>query len=159
MHKSASLEKINNLVFVFWGEYFEEATATIFASKLRQVGLCVKIVGLMGQQACGKNGVALLPDLSLRDALSAAEKAICIVLPCSAATLKHVEADPRVGDLFHQAYANGARFVVSSRDLIEKTGLKKLFANDNYITTYEEEGDLLQYAEELAKQLALQFQV
>ncbi len=35
-----------NYVFVLWGEQFDELAAVVFVTELRDIGLCVKIVGL-----------------------------------------------------------------------------------------------------------------
>lgn len=150
----SAVKKTTHFAFVLWGERFEEATAAIFATKLRQAGLCVKLVGLAEPRPVGKNGLALCPDVSLTEALALAEKAICIILPCGVATLRRVEADPRIADFFRKAYANGARFVVPKMDVVHKTGLKRLMASDEALSTYEDESNLIVFAESLADRLA-----
>lgn len=163
MSKTKAFRKYpSKLIFVLWGSYFDEATAIIFATKLRQAGLCVKLVGVASQLPSGKNGVALSPDLPLRDALAMSQDAICIILPCSAATLRHVAADPRIGELLQDAHANHAQFIIPSADLVENTGLKKLFgaiepsstAPSKTFLTYAQEENLPQFAKTIAERLA-----
>ena len=143
-----------NCVLVLWGERFEEATAAIFTTRLRQAGLCVKLVGIAGQRPIGKNGLALYPDVSLGEAVRMAENAVCVILPCSAATLKQVEADPRMSDLYRKARVNGATFVVSKSDSLQKTRLGKMLGNDQALFAYGTADNLLTSADELMQNLA-----
>jgi len=143
-----------DLVFVLLGEQFEEATAAILTTTLRQVGLCVKLIGLAGQKPSGKNGLAFYPDLTLREALKMANNAACVILPCSASALKLVEGDPRIADFFQKSCAAGAQFIVSNIDLIEKTGLKNLSISDEQIVTYGAQSDLLSFAGKIAADLS-----
>ncbi|MEM7133539.1 MAG: hypothetical protein AAF702_45015 [Chloroflexota bacterium] len=149
-----SFDRKDSIIFVLWGTRFEEAAATIFTTKLRQVGLCVQLVSLAGQRPVGQNGLALYPDLPLGDALRIAKKAVCVILPCSAETFRQMECDPRLSEFFHQANANDARFIVSTMDSIQKTGLKKLVIANELLSTYQNVPNLMQFADELASSLA-----
>ena len=98
-------------VFVLWGERFDEPIATHCITRLRQAGLTVKVVGLRGHSSIGTNGVALVPELLLQDALLQASRAVCIIVPCTSPYIGHIDNDPRVRRLFAMAQTNNARFV------------------------------------------------
>ncbi|MEM7129682.1 MAG: hypothetical protein AAF702_25345 [Chloroflexota bacterium] len=149
-----TVKKKGSITFILWGEHFEEATAAIFVTKLRQAGLCVKLVGLAGQRPIGKNGLALYPDITLGEALTMAEQASCVVLPCDASTLKHIESDPRILDFFQKSRGNDAKFVVSTADSIQNTRLEKLLSYDESPSTYGTTADLLMFADSLATGLS-----
>src|SRR4051794_590737 len=106
------ISRMQQTIFVLWGNNFEEAAAAIFVSELRQAGLRVKVVGLRGPTAPGVHGLALMPDLTLGQALPLAGKASGIVLPCAAKRLSQLANDPRFIDFFQQADANHALFVL-----------------------------------------------
>ena len=63
------MRKLNDYVLVLWAERFDEAAATIFVTVLREAGLRVKVVGLTPPPVSGAHGLALVPDLSLDQAL------------------------------------------------------------------------------------------
>ncbi|MCB0097446.1 MAG: hypothetical protein KDE46_17065 [Caldilineaceae bacterium] len=99
-------------IFVLWGAQCEEAPAAIFVSELRAAGLRVKVVGLDGIHANGTHGLALLPDITLSQALPLARLASCIILPCAPATLQRMAGDPRLQEFVMLAQAEQALFVV-----------------------------------------------
>jgi len=103
-------------IFVMWGRNFEEASATIFVTELRQAGLCVKVVGLDGRYTAGEHGLALVPDLTLGQALPLAQRALCVIVPCSGAWCQRLHNDPRIIDFFQRAHGSHAQFVVGSLD-------------------------------------------
>lgn len=149
----------DRLVLVLWGKQFEEATAAIFTTKFRQSGLCVKVVGLAGMRLAGKNGLAMYPDMTLGEALAVAEQVVGIVLPCSISMLKQSEADPRLVELFNIAYQNGAKFVISTAKAFDESRLGRIcLANESIlnkpITSYGDQVNLLQFAEELGTELS-----
>jgi hypothetical protein len=137
-------------VFVLWGDKFEERAATIFVAELREAGLRVKVVGLTPQQIHGWHGLALVPDLTLDQALSLAASTICLVIPYASPGIKRLKNDPRLADLFLQADAHQARFVlgqVSESELAE-AGLPPL--SSEQVMIYPESEDLVGFARELA---------
>lgn len=150
---------VHNCVFVLWAEHFEEAPAAIFTTRLRQAGLYVKVVGIAGQRPIGKNGLALYPDISLGEAVRMADHAVCVVLPCSAATLRHVEADPRIIDLYRKARANGATFVASTSESIQNTRLETMLGHSQALFTYGTTNNMLVRADELAQSLSNRYGV
>ena len=64
----------NDYIFVLWASEFEETTATIFVTELRQAGLPVKIVGLTRRISKGAHGLALVPDITLEQAIPLASQ-------------------------------------------------------------------------------------
>jgi len=108
--------KPKDYVFVLWSDGFDEMAATIFVSELREAGLLVQVVGLLPRQINGAHGLALVPDLTLDQALPLASSAICIIVPSSSRWGKHFDNDPRIYQLLKQAHQNQAIFV---------TGIKK----------------------------------
>jgi hypothetical protein len=143
-------------VFILWGNNFAEEVATIFATELRRLGVGVKIVGLSGLQAVGAHGLVISSDLTLSQALPLADKAICIIAPCSAETLQRNEDDPRVPQLFQQALANHAHFVISHSTVISQTSLDRLATPAAKFTVYTESNNLIDLARAIAVSLAAQ---
>lgn len=142
--------RISDYVFVLWGDKFEEAEATIFATELRRAGLCVKLIGLAGRRATGVHGMVLLSDLTLGEAMPLASQAICIILPCSAAIAARIEDDPRILGFFEQANHNAAYFVLKQADSIEKLFVAKHAIPVERITTYFSNDDLTEFARYIA---------
>ncbi|NJN98486.1 MAG: DJ-1/PfpI family protein [Anaerolineales bacterium] len=68
-------------VFVLWADQFEEAPATIFVTELREAGLRVKVVGATPAPISGLHGLALVPDLTLDQALTLLAQVICLIIP------------------------------------------------------------------------------
>ncbi len=139
--------------FILWGDKFEERVATIFATEFREMGICVKIIGLTGLQAAGVNGLILTADLTLGEALPLADKAICVVAPCSAITLHQIEDDPRVPQFFEQALANHAHCIVSHSNVIAQTSLKTWATPTTQFSIYTESNDLIGLAHAIAVSL------
>ncbi|MEZ4863999.1 MAG: hypothetical protein R3C14_21955 [Caldilineaceae bacterium] len=152
MSKSPKLKK-KNYIFVLWGEYFDEVAATIFASALRRASLCVKIVGVHGPEAAGCHGVTLQSDISLGEALTFVNQALCLVLPCSTAAVKRMELDPRIHYFFSQARKNRAKFVVYDSSIIQQSLLSSLTIPPYEIATYCETENLLVFAHGVADAL------
>lgn len=136
--------------FILWGDRFEEEVASIFATELRRMGIGVKVVGLTGLQASGIHGLVLNADLTLGQALPMANKAICVIIPCSASVLQRSEDDPRVPQFFKEAMANQAQFVISSGDTIEQTSLKLISTPDTQFLMYKESYELVDLAQKTA---------
>ena len=138
-------------VFVFWGDQFEEVPATIFVTELRRVGLRVKVVGLTPQRISGAHGLALLPDLTLDQALPLSTQAVCLIIPQVSGGIQNLKNDPRLQRFFELAHQNQARFVVGSLAGVDVVELKlfPLLVVDN-IMVYPEGEDMLGFARELA---------
>lgn len=141
--------------FILWGDKFDEQVATVFATELRRLGVCVKIVGLAGLQAAGAHGLVIAADLTLGHALPLVDKAICVVIPCNAATLRRSEDDPRLTELFKRALVHNAQFVVNHSDVIEQTSLKTLSAPTTRFLIYTDGDDLIALARGMAISLSI----
>jgi hypothetical protein len=109
-------------IFVLWGESFDEAIATIFITELRKAGLRVKLLCLSGQRAAGMHGLQLGCDVSLTQALPLVADTLCVVVPCSAGSLRRFANDPRLVDFLVDAQQHGARLIVG-QGLDTETGL------------------------------------
>lgn len=136
--------------FILWGDRFDEEVAAIFATELRRIGICVKIVGLTGLQAAGIHGLVLTADWTLGQALPLANQAICVVVPCSASVLQRSEDDPRVQQFFREAMTNQAHFVISNSDTLEQTSLKLLSTPDTPFLMYKESYEIVELAHRTA---------
>jgi hypothetical protein len=116
-----------------WGKEFDEATASMFDAHLRQVGLRVKVVGLSPPPIKGERGLALVPDMTLSQALETDAHTICVIIPCESQYLKHLKNDPRINQFFEQVQRYQAKFVIKrvNKTKIDQLGL--FSATDNII--------------------------
>jgi len=144
----------SDYVFVLWGEQFDEVSAAIFVRELRQVGLRVKVVGLTSRRINGASGLALLPDLTLEQALPLANNTACLIIPYTSTGANRLKCDPRLRKFFDQAFTNRAKFVIGRLNdgNVTNLGLFPTSATDN-ITTYPENGSMVEFARELAGSL------
>lgn len=142
-------------VFILWGEKFDEDVATLFTTEARRLGLCVKIIGLTGVQAAGGNGMIITADLTLGQAMPLADKAICVVIPCSPAILQRIEDDPRIPDFFQQANRNQARFVLSRAEAQQRSSLHTLPINPAHLAFYDDYQNLIQAIRSHVQSLAM----
>ncbi|MCP4407927.1 MAG: DJ-1/PfpI family protein [Gammaproteobacteria bacterium] len=154
-------------IFVLWGYRFEEATAAIFVTHLRQAGLLVKVVGLDARHISGANGLTLLPDLTLGKALPLATQAICVIVPHPSSELKRLTVDPRLQEFMRQARANAARFIIKSssgaamanrhlffdNDGVNSNIVNDNIVNDNIVTYPDDDEDLVGFVRILAQSL------
>jgi len=135
---------------LLWGPNFHEAAATIFTTELREAAVAVKLVGITGQHAAGLHGLLLSADLTLGQALRLNQPISALILPCSLATLRRIDNDPRVYELLRLACANGARFVVHDPVMLEETRLKELLLAREQVLFYDEIDTLVATARFLA---------
>ncbi len=141
-------------VFILWGEDFFESNAIIFATMLREAGICVKLVGIHGLQAAGRNRIMIQADLAVTAALNLAARAGVIILPCSQTALRRLGNDPRLHQLFRQATANGAYFLVPPDIVTTASGLKLLGVLPQQVIQYAPENELISFVQRFASQLA-----
>ena len=104
----------NRTIFVLWGQGFDEIAASIFVGELRRMGKRVKLVGLNQQTTVGQNGLILVPDLALGQALSAAQQVHCLLVPAPLTALQQFSHDPRLVELLQRAVDNQALIVVET---------------------------------------------
>jgi hypothetical protein len=141
-------------IFVLWGEHFFESAAVIFATILREAGLCVKLVGVNGMQAAGRNRVLLQADLSVTTALELATRVCAIVVPCTPAALRRLGNDPRIHQLFQQATRNDACFFIPPEMSTTANCLKFLGISAKSVLPYSTEPALISFVQQLAPQVA-----
>lgn len=144
------MSKTYKTVFVLWGERFEETTAAIFVTELRNAGLRVKVVGLTPRRISGTYGLALVPDLSLDEAVTIASEARALILPSPVRVLKRLRNDPRLSLLFQQAQANRAVVVVGAFDEKDVQALNPFSPERDEIIVYPAREELVIFAQELA---------
>lgn len=140
-------------VLVLWGEYFDEVAATMFIVTLRQAGLAVRVVGVHGLLAAGRNGLLLHADIALGEVRPFIDQATCLILPCSQAAIKRLENEPRIHELLVGVTDNGAKLIVHDRGIIRHSVLQALFGLDGAIVVYASDDNLPIFAQELAQEL------
>jgi len=148
------MPKSHNYVFVLWGNKFEEATASIFITQLREAGLKVKVVGLTAKRLGGAHGLALVPDLTLDEALPLATQAICVILPYISRGIKRLKNDPRMPEFFSRAYSNNATFVIGQLTDVDVGDIGLLPEHRDNLLVYPDSEGLVEFARKLAGILA-----
>lgn len=141
------------LVFVLWGPNFEEVAATLFLTTMREAGLRTELVGLTSREVAGAHGLILHCDLTLTEALPLAERAICVVLPCSSATLREVENDPRLQLFFQKSLVNTPVWVIPNISVLTQSNLKVLLAPTLELVHYGSGTELIQTGQIVARRL------
>lgn len=148
--------KTKDYVFVLWGDGFDETVATIFITELREAGLLVKVVGLTARQISGARGLALVPDLTLDQALPLASQAICLIIPTAVRRSEQLNNDPRLDQFFEQASANQAKFIAGRRYQTGLAGLELPALAKGDVIIYPELEDVVKFAREMAELLSRQ---
>lgn len=143
-------------IFVLWGYRCDEVAAVIFVTGLRRLGLRVQMAGITAQYLEGAYGVKIQPDVMLKDALSQARRALCVILPFDDAALRRFADEDRLRSFLQIAWKNGAWFV--TQDETEEL-LKSMVSttpqanwNDRFIT-YATSDELIASVNHLALQL------
>lgn len=99
------------LVLVLWGHHCDEISAVTALVQHRRAGRRAQLVGLDKRNRRGANGVLLVTDLTLSEALVQANHVHSIILPMNLADFVHYLDDPRVVTLLQIAIDNGAALV------------------------------------------------
>ncbi len=141
-------------IFVLWGDGFDEAVATIFVTELREAGLLVRVVGLTPRKISGARGLALVPDLTLDQALPLASQAICLIVPSTSRWSERYNSDPRLHEFFRQANSNQAKFVIGSFNEIIPTSRELLTLTSENVMVYPEIENIVKFARKTAKFLS-----
>lgn len=137
---------------IFWGTYFDEGVAITFATTLREMGNCVKVVGLNGQYATGRNGVTLQSDISVTDLPPLLDQIRCIIFPCYHAA-SSIRNDLRLSQFFAEVAKRAAMFIVAPncellRPLLPTT------TYENCVLNYPAKETLLDFAGMIGRRLA-----
>jgi len=144
------MPKLTRYNFVLWADHCEEAAATIFITELRKAGLRVKVVGLSRKQANGVFGMALVPDLTLEQALPLAAQTRCFIIPCSLRVAQRLNNDPRLQTFFGQARANRAKFVIGQTNGGHWDDLGLPASNDEVVVYPDTSEALMMFARDMA---------
>jgi hypothetical protein len=146
--------KSKDYIFVLWSDGFDEMVATAFVTELREAGLLVKVVGLTLRQISGAHGLALMPDLTLDQALLLASQATCVIIPSAIGRRKQLNNDPRLRQFFEQARANQAQFITGRWYKSRPAGLELPTPVEESVMNYPETEDIVKFAREWAKLLS-----
>lgn len=141
-------------VFILWADRFDEAAAAIFVSVLREAGVRVKVVGLSAQRAVGAHGLALVPDMTLEQALPLAGRAVCVVVPADGVSTQAVGQDPRLREFLGSTATHGARFIVGPGNGWLTNGQGLLPRSGVVIEEYSATEDVVAYARGVGGALA-----
>lgn len=142
-------------VFVLWSESFDEVAAAAFVTELREAGLLVKVVGLTPRQKIsGAHGLALVPDLTLDQALLMASQAVCVIIPVAPGRSKRLDHDPRLNQFFEQASSNQAQFIISRWHSTELAGLELPAAAGEAVMIYPDSETIVKFARKIGELLA-----
>ena len=147
------MHKPRRYVFVLWGDNFEEVTAAIFISELREAGLRVKMVSLNSQQTSGAHGLALVPDLTLTQALPLARQTICVIIPCALRVVQYFKHDPRLHEFFSLVQANDAPIFIGSLNGSAAQDLEALSLAVDRVYVYPLDTDLIDFSQQIAEML------
>lgn len=146
--------KSKDYVFVLWSDGFDEMVATAFVAELREAGLLVKVVGVTLRQISGAHGLALIPDLTLDQALPLAAQAICLVIPSRIGRRKRLNDDPRLRQFFEQVSSNQAQFITGKWYKTGSAGLELPASVEGTVIIYPETEDIVKFARQIAEQLS-----
>lgn len=146
--------KSKDYIFVLWSDGFDEMVATAFITQLREAGLLVKVVGLSLKQIAGAHGLALIPDLTLDQALLLATQATCVIIPTARARSKRLNNDPRLRQFFEQASSNQAEFITGRWPKTRPAGLELPPSVEGKVIVYPETEDIVRFACKIAAQLS-----
>lgn len=152
--KRRKLVNATACVLVLWGEYFDEIAAATFIATLRQAGLCVRVVGVHGLLAAGRNGLALHADVTLSEVKALAQDVFCVILPCGRAAVKRLENDPRIHELFAKIAENAAKVVVYDEGVRRQPLIRAHTVPGQDIVAYSHDANLTAFAQEMGRTLA-----
>lgn len=147
------MTQVQTTVFILWADRFDEAAAAVFVSALREAGVRVKVVGLSVQRAVGVHGLALVPDITLEQALSIAGQAVCVIVPADGVSMRVAGQDPRLREFFGVTAMQGARFIVGPGNGW-LTGEQGLLLDGAAMEEYSAAEDMVAYARGLGGMLA-----
>lgn len=147
------MSRLNAYTFVLWDENFDEMAATTFIIELRQAGLRVKLVGLTHRPMKGANGLALVPDLTLGQAMPLACRAKGVIIPCPWRAAQRLKVEPRLTDFFEQARRNQALFIIERGSDDEPLKPEQLFLSLAEVIVYPAAECLQEFIHKLVEEL------
>lgn len=110
-------------ILVLWTTDFDEVAATTLTTAFRKSGIRVKLVGLAHGGAIGASGLTLVPDITLEQATSLADRAAIVIVPGTEGAVRRLDNDPRIRELLKRAHANHAIFITSAEAMQAVTAL------------------------------------
>ena len=137
--------------FVLWADRFDETAATIFLTELRKAGLRTKLLSLARQKVAGAYGLALVPDLTLEQAMCLVTQVRCLVIPSGPGEISRLANDPRMTEVLARAHANNALIVVGGETQPSGQTVSWLLPAD--VLTYPGDRTVLDFARILAEHL------
>ena len=143
------------IVLVLWADDCDEMAALSFVTILRRQGVRVKLVGAIAGRAEGVSGVALMPDITLEQAIPLAGQASAVIVPGGIGALHRLDNDPRVRDLLRRAVAHQAFLISSPEAGPELTALLAGEHNEPLVASYPDDRRVLEFADRLGERLAL----
>lgn len=141
------------IIFVLWGEHFDELAAVAFVTLLREAGLLVKVVGLSRQVAGGAHGLRLLHDLTVEEATRLIDYVRILVIPCSHVGGQLLTNDPRIRQLVQQVCRRHALLCSTSIGLEVLATVYADFRNDCQATLIPPAAELMDFVDKLSQQL------
>ena len=117
----------------------EEMEAINILCKLRQIGLCIKSVGLTGGLVDGAHGILLKPDLTLADPLNI-QTVKLVILAQGNPGVPQLETEPRLHQLLQHTLSQGGYLAVSSDD---QRILRAIDISATQLRTYTENRQIL----------------
>jgi putative intracellular protease/amidase len=143
----------NRTALVFWIDYCDEIAATTFVTALRRQGVRVKLVGADMGRVVGSNGIALLPDITLEQAIPLADQASAVIVPGGISAVHKLDNDPRVRKLLNRAYAQQALFISSADAVAELATLLAGECPNPRVVSYPDGWEVIEFARQLGERL------
>lgn len=134
--KSASKKSKNPLIYVFWGDGFDSATATVFASAFRQKALGTKIVSVRGNNLTGNFGIKLTPDLTLGEAMATSIPALAYIIPCLPGSYARAENDPRLSKFLQTCFTPTTQIIIQSPEMLKQPSIARLNVKPEQAVAY-----------------------
>lgn len=142
-----------SLIFVLWGEHFDELAAVTFVTLWREAGLPVKVVGLSRQPAGGAHGLRLLHDLTVEEATRLIDFMRVLVIPCSRVGGQLLTNDPRIRPFVHHACKHHALLFSTPVGLEVLATVYADFRNTCHATLMPPAEDLVDFVVKFSQQL------
>lgn len=140
--------RTSSLVFVLWGEYFDEGAAILFVTTFRRAGLRVKIVGLHGNCVKGQYGVKLVADITLDEAIEQASQVVGVVLP-STTGIEYSFNDPRFFSLLQTITERGVSWLVAEPTYTQVLSRSRSYFDKTRLIPYPNSNELADFAEKV----------
>lgn len=139
---SASTQSKSSLIYILWGDGFDSATASVFASACREKALGTKLVSVRGKNHTGIYGIKLTPDWTLGKAMTESFPALAYIIPSPVGSYAKAENDPRLFEFLQTCYLPSTRLVVQNQMMLTQPSIGQLHVKPEQITVYGEWSNL-----------------